>query len=77
MTRTAAARKADWINYRIRRHAIQSCYETYPSQSSRDRRIGLSEPIREVSIHDEELATSRFSMMRIMARCMNAATVLA
>jgi hypothetical protein len=26
------------------------------------------EPIREVSIHDEELATSRFSMMRIMAR---------
>jgi hypothetical protein len=42
MTRTAAARKADWIDYRIRRHAIQSCYETYPSQSSRDRRIGLS-----------------------------------
>src|SRR5262249_58245822 len=37
----------------------------------------LLEPIREVSIHDEELATSRFSMMRIMARWMNAATVLA
>jgi hypothetical protein len=42
MTRTAAARKADRIDYWIRRHAIQSCYETYPSQSSRDRRIGLS-----------------------------------
>jgi hypothetical protein len=26
------------------------------------------EPIREVSIHDEELATRRCSMMRIMAR---------
>jgi hypothetical protein len=35
------------------------------------------EPILEVSIHDEELATSRFNMMRIMARWMNAATVLA
>jgi hypothetical protein len=43
MTRIAsAARKADRIDYWIRRHAIQSCYETYPSQSSRDRRIGLS-----------------------------------
>jgi WD40 repeat protein len=28
------------------------------------------EPIREVSIHDEELATRRLSMMRIMARWM-------
>jgi hypothetical protein len=27
---------------RIRRHVIQSRYGTYPSQSSRDRRIGLS-----------------------------------
>lgn len=35
------------------------------------------EPIREVSIHDEELATRRLSMMRIMARWMKAATVLA
>ena len=37
----------------------------------------LLEPIREVSIHDEELATRRLSMMRIMARWMKAATVLA
>ena len=29
---------------------------------------GNLEPIREVSIHDEELATRRCSMMRIMAR---------
>jgi hypothetical protein len=35
------------------------------------------EPIREVPIHDEELATRRLSMMRIMARWMKAATVLA
>lgn len=35
------------------------------------------EPIREVSIHDEDLATRRLSMMRIMARWMKAATVLA
>ena len=34
------------------------------------------EPIQ-VSIHDEELATRRFSMMRIMARWIKAATVLA
>src|SRR5262245_9134579 len=35
------------------------------------------EPIRKVWIHDEGFATSRFSMMRIMARRMRAATVLA
>jgi hypothetical protein len=35
------------------------------------------EPIREVLIHDEELATRRLSMMRIMPRWMKAATVLA
>jgi len=34
-------------------------------------------PIRKVWIHDEGFATSRFSMMRIMARRMKAATVLA
>jgi hypothetical protein len=33
-----------------------------------DMRAALLEPIREVSIHDEELATRRCSMMRIMAR---------
>jgi hypothetical protein len=33
------------------------------------------EPIRKVWIHDEGFATSRFSMMRIMARRMKAATV--
>ena len=35
------------------------------------------EPIREVWIHDEAFAASRLSMMRIMARRMNAATVIA
>jgi hypothetical protein len=40
-------------------------------------RAKVLEPIREVSIHDEELATRRLSMMRIMARWMKAATVLA
>ena len=37
----------------------------------------LSEPIREVWIHGEAFAASRLSMMRIMARRMNAATVVA
>ena len=37
----------------------------------------LLEPIREVWIHDEAFAASRLSMMRIMARRMNAATVIA
>ena len=35
------------------------------------------EPIREVWIHGEAFAASRLSMMRIMARRMNAATVVA
>jgi hypothetical protein len=34
------------------------------------------EPIREVWIHDEWFAASRLSMMRIMARRMNATTVV-
>jgi hypothetical protein len=39
-------------------------------------RLGpILEPIRKVWIHDEGFATSRFSMMRIMARRMKAATV--
>jgi hypothetical protein len=47
MSRIAAgARTADRIDYWIRRHLIQSCYGTYPSQSNRnparDRRVGLS-----------------------------------
>ena len=37
----------------------------------------ILEPIREVWIHDEVFAASRLSMMRIMARRMNAATVVA
>jgi hypothetical protein len=35
------------------------------------------EPIREVWIHADGFAASRFSMMRIMERRMKAATVLA
>jgi ribosomal protein L16/L10AE len=35
------------------------------------------EPIREVWIHDEAVAASRLSMMRIMARRMNAVAVVA
>ena len=37
----------------------------------------LLEPIREVPIHDEKFAARRLSMMRIMARRTNAATVVA
>jgi hypothetical protein len=37
----------------------------------------VKEPIREVWIHEEWFAASRLSMMRIMARRMNAATVVA
>jgi hypothetical protein len=39
--------------------------------------LDISEPIREVRIHGEAFAASRLSMMRIMARRMNAATVVA
>jgi hypothetical protein len=47
-TIAAAAQTADRIDYWSRRHVIQYCYGTYPSQSktkfnsARDRRIGLS-----------------------------------
>jgi hypothetical protein len=44
-TIAAVARTADRIDYWIRRHAIRSCYGTYPSQSNwnpaRDRRVGM------------------------------------
>jgi hypothetical protein len=42
-----AAQPADRIDYWIRRHVLQYCYGTHPSQSqskfnsSRDRRVGL------------------------------------
>ena len=47
-TIAAAAQAADRIDYWIRRHVIQYCYGTHPSQSqskfnsARDRRVGLS-----------------------------------
>jgi len=44
---------------------------------AQDKPIKVSEPIREVWIHDEAFAASRLSMMRIMARRTNAATVVA
>jgi hypothetical protein len=37
----------------------------------------IPEPIREVWIHNERFAANRLSMMRIMARRMNATTVVA
>ncbi len=46
-TIAAAAQTADRIDYWIRRHVIQYCYGTHPSQSqtkfnsARDRRVGL------------------------------------
>ena len=46
-TVAAAAQTADRIDYWIRRHVIQYCYGTHPSQSrskfnpARDRRVGL------------------------------------
>jgi hypothetical protein len=39
--------------------------------------MNLLEPIREVWIHGEVFAASRLSMIRIMARRKNAATVVA
>jgi protein-tyrosine phosphatase len=45
----------------------------YPRQCA----ISDLEPIREVWIHDEGFTASRLSMMRIMARRTNAATVVA
>jgi hypothetical protein len=47
-TIAAAAQTADHIDYWIRRHVIQHCYGTHPSQSqnkfnpARDRYVGLS-----------------------------------
>ena len=45
-TIAAAALTADRIDYWARRHIIQYCYGTHPSQSklnpARDRRVGLS-----------------------------------
>ena len=47
MSTIAAAQTADRIDYWIRRHLIQYCYGTDPSQSqskrdsARDRRVGL------------------------------------
>jgi hypothetical protein len=47
-TIAAAAQTADRIDYWIRRHVIQYCYEPHPSQSqtkfnpARDRRVWLS-----------------------------------
>jgi cob(I)alamin adenosyltransferase len=48
-------------------------------EQSRQQKITtvMLEPIREVWIHGEAFAASRLSMMRIMARRMNAATVAA
>jgi hypothetical protein len=46
-TVAAAAQTADRVDYWIRRHVIQYCYGTHPSQSqskfnsARDRRVGL------------------------------------
>ena len=44
-TIAAAAQTADRIDYWIRRHVVQYCYGTQPSQSKvnfvRDRRVGL------------------------------------
>ena len=47
-TIAAAAQPADRIDYWIRRHVLQYCYGTHPSQSqskfnpNRERRVGLS-----------------------------------
>ncbi len=62
--------------------SVSACEQISSSMSATsisvvDNHCRVLEPIREVSIHDEELATRRLSMMRIMARWMKAATVLA
>ena len=52
-------------------------YELFEGGDGKEFCNGVLEPIREVWIHDEAFAASRLSMMRIMARRMNAATVVA
>jgi hypothetical protein len=42
-TFAAGALTADWIDFWIRRHLIEYCHGTHPSQNpARDRRVGLS-----------------------------------
>jgi hypothetical protein len=43
LTFAAGALTADWIDFWIRRHLIEYCHGTHPSQNpARDRRVGLS-----------------------------------
>ena len=64
---------------RIKLHQTMAAYAgTYRLQDDKvTHHVDISEPIREVWIHDEAFAASRLSMMRIMARRTNAATVIA
>jgi nucleoside-diphosphate-sugar epimerase len=76
--RDGLRRTIEWT--RSNYHLIARCIERHRYFLDRDQgqlNRHVLEPIREVSIHDEELATRRFSIMRIMARWMKAATVLA
>ena len=50
--------------------------KTTPVEMTVETIVHRLEPIREVWIHGEGFAASRLSMMRIMARRMNAATVV-
>jgi hypothetical protein len=56
---------ADELDELVRITFSEGLYQSYVGRDLR------------ASIHDEDLATRRFSMMRIMARWMKAATVLA
>ena len=60
----------------IRNRAVASAMGHGLSRRGCRSEIAL-EPIREVWIHDEVFAASRLNMMRIMARRMKAATVVA
>ena len=63
---------SDWQMFRVPDYGTQLEYPASIFSA-----VGPSEPIRKDWIHDEAFAASRLSMMRIMARRMKAATVVA
>ena len=60
-----------------RKHAHEGSVARGDVMAENNEMVPCLEPIREVWIHSEAFAASRLSMMRIMARRMNAATVVA
>ena len=81
LTTLSAARRFFWLRRPSVRHHIDwpnsRAIRTGPPMIRGDLNYQDLEPIREVWIYGEAFAAIRLSMMRIMARRMNAATVVA